>query len=209
VGRIVQAACAALLILLVLTGTGLAAEVSERIPEVSDLTRDPTAVAGVPWWTGVISRLTNLCWAVAAAVNAMAARVAAGRQRRALLLLAGLCAVLALDDTMLVHDSIMPGHGVPEDLLLLVYAVAGLALAVLWVRTSWRREVVGAFFAGAAALGLSVAADVVHSLPFLVEDGAKLTGIVAWCLCGVWAHSDMLRVVQPEASRAADRLVAR
>jgi hypothetical protein len=41
-------------------------------------------------------------------------------------------------------------------------------------------------------LAVSVGADVVHSIPFLVEDGAKLAGIVAWCLCGVWAHSDML-----------------
>jgi hypothetical protein len=177
----------------------MAAELSARIPDVGALTRDPTAVAGVPWWTGALSRITNLCWAVAASVNALAARVAPPSHRWPLLLLAALCALLAIDDTLLVHDSILRGRGVPEGLLLAFYAAAGVAVAGLWMTRSWSRAVVAAFVAGATGLAVSVAADVVHTIPFLVEDGAKLAGIVAWCLCGVWAHSDMLLLRQRES----------
>ena len=190
--RIVQAACTVVVVVLVLVLTGVAAEVSSRIGDVGDLTRDPTAVAGVPWWTGSISRLSNLCWAAAAALNALAAQAAPRSHRRPLLLLAALCTMLAVDDTMLVHDAILPTHGVPEDLVLGVYAVVALVLAWWWWKTRWRPTVLFAFLGGAAALAFSVAADVVHTLPYLLEDGAKLLGIVAWCLCGAWAHADML-----------------
>jgi len=198
-----QSAVAVVLVVLVMVATGLAAEVSGRISDVGELTRDPTAVAGVPWWTGAISRLTNLLWAAAAALNALAARAAPASHRSPLLLLAALCAALAVDDTLLVHESIMPGHGVPEDLVLVLYAVVALVLAGLWWTTSWRRTVLAAFFGGAAALAVSVGADVVHTVPLLVEDGAKLLGVVAWCLCGAWAHSDML------ARATAQRLESR
>lgn len=201
--RTLQSACAVVLVVLLMAGTGLAADVSNRITEVGDLTRDPTAVAGVPWWTGAVSRLTNLCWAAAAALNALAARVAPPSHRGPLLLLAVLCATLAVDDTFLVHDSILPGRGVPEDLVLVGYVVVAVVLAWLWWTTSWRPTVLAAFFGGAAALAVSVGADVVHTLPYLVEDGAKLLGIVAWCLCGAWAHSDML--ASSEAQRVEPR----
>ena len=193
-----QAGCAAAGILLLLAAVGLAAEASERISDVGTLTRDPTALAGVPWWTGAMSRLTNLCWAAAAALNGLAARAASSPHRRPLLLLAGLCAVLALDDTLLIHESILPGHGVPEDLAMVFYAGAGLLLAWLWWRTPWRRTVLAAFFTGGAFLALSVASDAAHVVPILVEDGAKLAGIVAWCFCGAWAHSDMLALRQEQ-----------
>jgi hypothetical protein len=201
--RVLQSAVAVVIVVLVMVATGLAAEVSGRITDVGELTRDPTAVAGVPWWTGAISRLTNLLWAAAAALNASAARTAPTSHRPPLLLLAALCAALAVDDTLLVHESIMPGHGVPEDLVLVLYAVVALVLAGLWWTTSWRRTVLFAFFGGAAALAVSVAADVIHTVPFVVEDGAKLLGVVIWCLCGAWAHSDML------ATGAAHRAVSR
>jgi hypothetical protein len=206
--RVLQSVGAAVVLALLLVSVGLAAEYSEKIADVSTLTRDPTAVAGVPWWTGSISRLTNLCWAAAASLNALATHAASPPHRRPLVLLSALCAVLAVDDTMLVHDSIMPGHGVPEQFVLVAYAVAGMVLAWMWLRTPWRRTVVVAFFTGAAFLALSVVADVVHSLPFLLEDGAKLVGIIAWCFCGAWAHADMLAIrrgATPEGAAQGSR----
>jgi len=203
VTRILQSACAVVAVVLVMALAGVAADVSSRITDVGELTRDPTAIAGVPWWTGAISRVTGLCWAAAAALNALAAKVAPASHRRPLLLLAVLCGLLGVDDTMLIHESFLPGHGIPEDVVLAGYAVIALVLAWWWFTTTWRRTVLAAFFGGAAALAVSVAADVIHTLPFVVEDGAKLLGVVVWCLCGVWAHSDML------AATAAQRVASR
>ena len=197
--RAVQAACAAGLVVLVILAAVLAAETSDRVTDVGVITRDPTAIAGVPWWTGAVSRLTSLFWAAAAAVNFVAAQAAPPAQRRSLLLLAVLCVLLGMDDTFLVHDAILRTRGVPEALPFAVYAVIGLVLAVLWSRTSWRRTTTAAFIAGATALAVSVGADIVHTLPFALEDGAKLLGTVAWCLCGWWAHADSL------ADRRADQ----
>jgi len=36
-----------------------------------------------------------------------------------------LCAVIAIDDTMLVHEEVLPSFGVAEELLLAAYALAG------------------------------------------------------------------------------------
>ena len=190
--RLVQAACVSGALVLLLVATGLVVEASSRIPDVSAVTRDPTAVAGVPWWTGALSRLTNLCWAAAAALNFLAAQAAVTRHRLPLLLLAGLGAVLGIDDTMLLHESVLPAGELPEQPLLALDAVAALVLAVLWRRVPWRRSNVTAFLAGAALLAVAVASDVLHTVPLLVEDGAKLGGILAWCFCGFWAHADML-----------------
>ncbi|CAN5748066.1 hypothetical protein BH20ACT6_BH20ACT6_07840 [soil metagenome] len=188
--RTAQVVGAAGVVIVILVGAGLATSLSARILDVGDLTRDPTAIAGVPWWTGAVSRLTNLGWAVAATANILAGRVAAPSRRLPLLLLGLLCGALAIDDTMLVHEAILPRIGVPEDLLLAAYALAGLALAWSWFWSTWRAEVTAAFVAGAAALAVSVAVDLVSKELFLLEDGAKLIGVLAWCFCGVWAHSE-------------------
>ena len=175
---------------LVLAAAFLAADMNDRISGFGYLSRDPTVVANVPWYAGSISRLTNLGWAVAATASFLAARASAPSRRSPALLLGGLCALLAVDDTMLVHEEVLPSLGVPEDVLLAVYAVAGLTLA-RWFWPLLRSPVGLAFFAGAAMLATSVAVDVFRANP-IVEDVAKLSGVIAWCFCAVWAHSEAL-----------------
>lgn len=148
----------------------------------------PSDVAGFPWYAGALSRLTNLGWAVAATASILAARASVPSRRRPALLLGGLCTLLVIDDTMLVHEEVMPSLGVPEELLLAVYAVAGLMLA-RWFWSSLRNPVGVAFFAGAAMLATSVALDAFLA-NLIAEDVAKLAGVIAWCYCGVWAHSE-------------------
>ncbi len=108
-----QVVGATFVVVVILLGAGLAPVLSGRVPDVGYLTRDPTAIAGVPWWVGAVSRLTNLGWVAAAVANLLAARVVAPARSRPLLL-GGLCAALAIDDTMLVHEGILPRLGVPE-----------------------------------------------------------------------------------------------
>lgn len=195
--RLVQVVFALLAVGLIMGGSGLVAAMFERVDGVGDLTRDATAVAGMPWWIGAVSRLTNLCWAVAATANLLAARGAAQSMRRPLLLLGLLCGALAIDDTMLVHEAVMRGGS--DKLLLGGYAIAGLVLGWWWWRASADTWVKSAFFVGAMMLAVSMAADLIfHGLMgfedgstlLFVEDGAKLVGVIAWCLCGVWAHRD-------------------
>ncbi len=186
--RQTQVACTIAISCLVVAGAWVVANLSDQVPGVGALTRDPTAVAGVSWWVGSIGRLTNLCWAVASTVNILAAQVSVPSLRRPLLLLGGLCALLAVDDTLLVHEEVMPSAGIPEAPLLAVYPLAGVVLA----RWFWplRRTAVGAvFFTGAGMLAVSLAADAFLA-QLLVEDTLKLMGILMWCLGGVWAHSE-------------------
>ncbi len=197
--RPAQVLCAVLGVSLLMGGALLATVLFARVEDIGQFTRDATAIAGVPWWIGAISRLTNLCWAAAAAGNLMAAWEAAPSLRRPLLLLGLLCTVIAVDDTMLLHEVVIPQFGVPDKLLMGGYAVAGLILGWWWLRAAGGIWVRGAFFIGAAMLAVSLTADVVFhglmgledsSMLLAVEDGAKLFGVVAWCFCGAWAVRD-------------------
>ncbi len=149
-------------------------------------------MAGVPWWTGSISRLTTLGWVVAAVAAVLAGRHARTGHRSRLVALGSLCGVSALDDSLLLHEEVLPSLGLPEPPFLVLYAVAGLALARMWVRSRRWTPVEVAFAAGTIMLAVSVLVDVVVNRA-AVEDVAKLIGVVAWCLCGVWAHEDLVR----------------
>lgn len=190
--RGVQVLVAVLLVVLVVGAAVYADFVSAEVTHVSDLTRDATAVVGVPWWTGVLSRLTALGWVVAAVAAVIAGRHARAGQRSRLLFLGGLCGVSALDDSLLLHEEVLPSLGLPETPFLVLYAVAGLGLAVMWSRAGRWTPVEIAFATGVIMMAVSVGVDVVVNRA-AVEDVAKLVGVVAWCFCGVWAHEDQVR----------------
>lgn len=188
-GRVAQVALATLGVLLLMGAVVAAAAVSDRIPDTGYLTRDPTSVGRIPWWAGSISRLTNLCWAAAATLAVLAGLLDRGRLRRPLVLLGVFIAVLALDDTLLLHDAVLPGRGIPERLVTAAYGVAGLALAVLWLPL--RRTAVGmAFYLGGLLLAVSLGIDVVWGDLYVREDTPKLLGVLVWGLGGWWAFSD-------------------
>jgi hypothetical protein len=90
---------------------------------------------------------------------------------------------LALDDTFLVHETVMPSLGVPQNAVIAAYA----ALALLYIASSWRVILASDFWIlliGGLALVVSILVDTVfHSLaPSLVyiEDSAKFFGIFCW-----------------------------
>ena len=197
--RFLQVTGAAIAVGLVLVAAFYAADASSEVRSVADFTRDPTHVAGIPWWAGAISRVTNLGWVVAATAALLSRRDATATHRRPLLLFGSLCAVIALDDTLLLHEEVLPSLGLPEEPFLVLYVVLGLALGIIWIRSLWRTVVGLAFFAGAAMLAASVFVDAFLAR-VIVEDTAKLIGAVAWVFCGVWAHAD-LSAAPTEAAR--------
>ncbi len=162
---------------------------------LGELMRDCLLVAEVSKdcchiYYGAVSNLGVLIWAGAAAIlffSAIVVGLLGADQHRGYLVqfvLAGiLTTLLCVDDFFLVHDIVLPKLGFSEMLAYAVYA----AFALLYVFTA-RNEILAArwpmFLISIFCLALSVKIDVFMNIDsdfrLLVEDGAKLMGIVAW-----------------------------
>lgn len=154
---------------------------------VEMLTIDPTTAARAPFYTGAVSNLGVLAWAAAATVSLftfvlLRAWGSRSHEVRFFLASGALTAWLALDDLFRIHDTVLPRRvGVPKPVVLAAYAL----LTLLWLVRF--RGVIQASPYSILALacgwfGLSVGLDVLvrdESL-LLLEDGAKLFGIVTW-----------------------------
>ncbi len=149
--------------------------------------RDPNALAHQPEYYGVISNLSVMGWITAAAAALFAARLVrrgggAPGARYALLYGGWLSAVAAVDDMFMLHEGASERAGVPEELIMLVYAVLGVA----WLVRSWRTVAEGEWLlavGGLAGLACSVVLDLeaVHVRgEVLFEDMAKFFGILFW-----------------------------
>lgn len=150
------------------------------------MTSDVTSMAGVPAYTGFVSQLGILFWAAAAALCLFCAAIARGRaggeQARFFLASGLLTLVLALDDLFLLHESAFPHLGVPEKLVFASYGAFAL-----YYLLRFRRIILATEFlmlaTAFAFFGLSVALDVLNPPginPYLLEDGTKLVGVLAW-----------------------------
>ena len=112
---------------------------------------------------------------------------------------------LGFDDTFLVHEDLLPNHlGVWEPLTYVGYAGLGLFYLVRFYSVVLGTEYL---LLGLALLllGISASLDVVWdqhiiALPgrivFLVEDGAKFTGIVSWLVYSARVVNHQLSAVR-------------
>ena len=167
---------------------------------------DPSTSAALPWYTGLVSELGILGWAAAATAAAASAFVAGvGRRRGAAWFLVhgcGLGTLLCLDDLLQVHSGPLLGLlGVPK-----VGMLALLAGAVVHWAVIHRRELArtrrGLLAGAATAFALSLAVDVLgtgRGIALVVEDGAKLLGILAWAAYFLTTGADIVRSVVAEA----------
>lgn len=164
--------------------------------EIQSLTKDFSAAARVPFYTGVVSNVGIYLWCAAAAICLFGFLVLwAPARRDAWFLLASgaLTAMLFVDDAFLVHEVIGPYHlGIGSDSLMLSYLACTLAYLV----ALHRRILTTNFLILGMALGffaMSFLADKLHDtgrleavtggsqdIAFLIEDGLKLAGISAW-----------------------------
>lgn len=154
---------------------------------VGDLTRDPVAVTGGAVYIGFLSQTGIFFWAASAAVCLFTAHVLARRPdvapARNFFFAAGLLSLLlGIDDVFLLHERLLPGLGIPE---LVVYGTY-VALILLWLvryRGIMMRSEYVLLGMALAFFGISVMADALNpDVPgrVLLEDGAKITGIVSW-----------------------------
>lgn len=152
------------------------------------LTRDPAAVAGVPYYTGCLSNVGIFFWAAAAAVCAFSAAALRddgdARDTRAFMLASGAFSlVVGLDDALLLHEDFFNDTvGIPQQVVLATYAILFCVYLLFFFKTIGRTDWVvlalaGAFFAVAMALD---ALEPSGLDPAFFEDGAKLVGQVSW-----------------------------
>lgn len=137
-----------------------------------------------------LSNLGVIAWCVAAAVAGFAALLlcSLGQRSRAALALAlagALSMTVALDDLLMLHESVLPGMGLSQTGILLLYAALGGGYALLQWRTLLSQD--GGLLTLAMLLfGLSVGVDIVihstSSAVVAVEDGLKFVGVVSWMM---------------------------
>jgi hypothetical protein len=174
-------------------------------PALTAATRDPLAVAQtgdpLPLYTGWLSHVGVLGWALAASVLALAAGWSVVRQRRRGLLLLGggacLSAFLCVDDLAMLHESVIPVlTGVGE-----AHTMVGLAgVASAWGLASLRGLVSGSGFAALVVSSVFLGASVLVDLELwsaVPEEGLELAGIGCWV---IWAWSTAWESLDHERS---------
>ncbi len=161
--------------------------VAQNVVPREDLLLDPAHTADLPWYTGLVSNLGILTWAVAAMSAAGAALLSrlAGRDPAATFLRGGatLTALLLFDDLLQLHIIVAKFLGIPKAGFYLMYGV----LTAWWVlenRTEVLRTRWAMLVAAGVAFGVSVGIDQIvpfgSSAGLIFEDMAKFLGIAAW-----------------------------
>jgi hypothetical protein len=203
------------------TGHDLDIILQDRFPDVSEYSglltiAFGTAVlvcAGMALGSVVVSR----AWFRTAANGATAPPAV-----RASLILAIFLIFIAFDDIMMVHDAMLTGAGIPEEVGLGAYVVVGVVLIAILVRPI-RSEGLGlCLLAALGLLGASLGGDIVESflksidadtasrLVGYAEDTVKFIAYAAFChLAVLLARRVFARTLQSATERAAREAVER
>jgi hypothetical protein len=152
------------------------------------LFRDPIAVAEVSYSTGIFSHIGAMVWCASASVcifgGILLLRSGVREQGLFLLWSGGLSTVLLIDDLFMIHDGLFEFViGVSDKI-----PVAAYGMLLLWILWRFRRTILNSRWKLLAAamvfFGVSVVEDALTTvrgdLHYLVEDGFKFLGIVAW-----------------------------
>ena len=149
---------------------------------------DPAYLTGAPWYTGALSNLGILVWTAGVAFASAGAWVAhrIGRTSAARFLAFGALATLILifDDAFQLHAGVVKhaiGGSKTAAQLLVVLPV--VLWAVRFIDDIGRTRSI-LLFAALSSLAGSVLVDIVFNFngdtQFLIEDGMKFLGILAW-----------------------------
>jgi hypothetical protein len=148
---------------------------------IGDLTRDPAAVLDGPAYIGFVSNVGIVVWTLGASACLLAALVLEGPIRWPFVWGGLLTAWLLADDLFLLHESYFIQVHLPEQAAPVIYTAAIVAYGYVFrdfLRRHglWLLPTAFVLFAISGALDVTLDAD----SPFLIEDGAKLFGIVTW-----------------------------
>ncbi len=176
-----------LLVCWVLAAALLVAVASQSGERRAELLLAPVTVGRLPWYTGLVSSLGVLAWAVAATAGFGAAGLArlGGRRGAARFLAhAGVYSVvLGLDDLFELHVSVAPDTlGIPKPVAVGLLAGSLLPLLALNRREVLRTRTV-VLGASLSALAVALVVDGAGrgtSGALVLEEGFQFLGIVAW-----------------------------
>lgn len=164
-----------------------------KIP-IGNLTRDPLALVGKPFYFGIVSQIGNLFWCSCAAICFFSAALLTKNKPKInslYLLYAGFfTSFLLLDDLFLIHEDVFPNYlKISEKIIYLIY-VSFLIFYIMKfkrviVNTEFLPLLLAFFFFGFSVL---VDKDLIpisqywleNEGVYLLEDGAKLLGIISW-----------------------------
>lgn len=155
---------------------------------IMELMRDPSATMEVPFYTGLVSNLGILLWSATAAIclfSSLAMRRSANHpEKTSFFLVIGLLTLaLTLDDLFLLHERVFPDYlNISEKLVYIAYGLTSLVCWLKFKQLILKTDFFLLLFA-VGFFGFSIVVD--RLLPFsesaiLIEDGAKLLGIVSW-----------------------------
>jgi hypothetical protein len=153
--------------------------------QVGILTRDPNAVANQPFYYGIASQLGSILWFVVVAIVfftiALVRQADVDKRYIPFLQYSGLLSLLlGLDDLLMLHEQFFPlVLGVPELLIVMIYMVLIGSLLLFFYRTIRQTEYIYLLLA-LCLWGFSCCVDGLYFSKYLVEDGAKLLGLLAW-----------------------------
>lgn len=171
--------------LIVVASVAIASEIS-GVP-VSTFTRDIRALSEdggleLPFQAGLLTMLTVIVWAGGGAMALLAATVNRTLQVW-LLVLGALLLVMAADDAMMLHEGLGPLLGLPEVAFFAVYGLMAGSLALFAV-LCMRDGATVAILIGGATLALSILVDLLFQFDYLLDDGLKLIGALAFATIG-------------------------
>jgi hypothetical protein len=148
---------------------------------VADFLQDPADAFEGPTYIGAVSTGGAVLWAAAAAACLVAALVLPSVARAPFLFGAALTAVLLADDLYQLHEMANSALGIPQAVPSAAYAVAIVVYVVVF-RDFVRRHGPALLPIALGLFGLSSLIDLAleEDAPMLLEDGAKLFGIVTW-----------------------------
>lgn len=176
-----------LTISLFLIGVVVLLRIWKGIP-IGSLTRDITAIAGVPFYTGFFSQIGFFFWIVTATLCIFSAHMSYRRTKNAMfekfLFLSGLLSLLlCFDDMFLLHEEVFPFIlGIPEMAVFTTYGIFVLFLIVKFYPVIIKTDYILLAIAF-ICFGLSIVLDLIGIPgfnPYLLEDGVKMFGIISW-----------------------------
>jgi hypothetical protein len=152
-----------------------------------ELTRDPNAIAALPFYNGLLSQAGIFLWAAAATICFFCAAAISGHSehRELMRFLIGwgvLTLLLGVDDAFQIHERVLPEFGIPQEVMGVVY-IGLTVLGILKFRGLIRQTPYALLAAALGFFAISQAFDAFWTwepYPLLYEDGAKLMGIVFW-----------------------------
>jgi hypothetical protein len=181
----------------------------------SVLTRDIADTAGVHPLTGMVSSIGMWFWSGAVAICAFGWFALKGapemRQRRSFFGVFGaLTLVLLADDLFMLHETLIPRHlSISDRKVLLMYMVV-FPLTFWLHRAAVARTSFVLVALSALCFGFSIFIDETHdyfvpdSIHHLLEDGAKLLGIISWAAYFFVTCLDSVRPrLEPEPTEPA------